>query len=95
MAKERAHLIIRGRVQGVFYRSSAQEKAIELELTGWIRNRADKTVEIVAEGERKNLDVLIKWCYSGPQDAFVTGADVNWESYTGEFKEFLVKYRER
>jgi acylphosphatase len=95
MAKGRVHLVIRGRVQGVFYRASAQEKATELKLTGWVRNRPDKTVEIVAEGEREDIDALIEWCYVGPQDAYVTGADVNWEPYTGEFREFSVKYRER
>lgn len=95
MAKGRVHLVIRGRVQGVFYRASAHEKAIELELTGWVRNSADKTVEIVAEGERENLDALIEWCNVGPPDAYVTDVDVNWEPYIGEFREFLVKYRER
>lgn len=94
MAKGRVHLVIRGRVQGVFYRASAQEKATELELTGWVRNRADNTVEIVAEGEREDLDALIEWCYVGPPDAYVTGADINWEQYTGEFREFSVKYRD-
>lgn len=95
MAKGRVHLVIRGKVQGVFYRASAREKATELELTGWVRNRADSTVEIVAEGERESLDALIKWCYVGPPDAYVTGADVDWEQYTGEFSGFLVKYRDR
>jgi acylphosphatase len=95
MAKGRVHLVIRGRVQGVFYRASAHEKAIELELTGWVRNRADKTVEIVAEGERENLEALIEWCHMGPPDAYVTGVDINWEPYIGEFGEFFIKYRER
>lgn len=93
MAKERVHLVIRGKVQGVFYRAWARERATEFELTGWVRNRADKTVEIVSEGERKNLDAFIEWCNLGPPDAYVTGSDVNWEPYTGEFTEFLVKYR--
>jgi acylphosphatase len=95
MAKERVHLVIHGRVQGVFYRASAREKAMELGLTGWVKNRVDKTVEIVAEGERKKLDALIEWCYVGPPDAYVSDVDVNWGFYTGEFREFSVKYRER
>lgn len=48
------HLVIHGRVQGVFYRASAQKKATELGLMGWVKNRIDKTVELVAEGERQN-----------------------------------------
>ncbi|HEY7535862.1 MAG TPA: acylphosphatase [Thermodesulfobacteriota bacterium] len=94
MDKERVNVIIRGRVQGVFYRASAKEKAIELELTGWVKNRGDKTVEIVAEGQRKKLDELVEWCTMGPPDAYVTDVEVKWESYTGEFIEFSVKYRE-
>lgn len=92
MAKRRVHLVIHGRVQGVFYRASAQEKATELELTGWVRNREDKTVEIVAEGEKENLKALIEWCYIGPPDACVTGVDIEWEPYTGEFRDFIIKY---
>ncbi len=95
MPKERVHLIIHGRVQGVFYRASAREKAMELGLTGWVKNRVDGTVEILAEGERKRLDALIEWCYMGPPDAYVADVEVKWESYTGEFGGFSIKYRER
>ncbi len=93
MAKERVHLVIHGRVQGVFYRASAQKKAMELGLMGWVKNRVDKTVELVAEGEREKLDALIKWCYIGPTDAYVVNIDLKREIYTGEYIEFLVKYR--
>jgi acylphosphatase len=95
MAKGRVHLVIHGKVQGVFYRASAQEKAKELGLTGWVRNRPDKTVEIVAEGDEENLNALIEWSYTGPPDACVTYVDISWEPYTGEFRDFLIKYGER
>ncbi|HLE24365.1 MAG TPA: acylphosphatase [Thermodesulfobacteriota bacterium] len=94
MGKERVTAIIHGRVHGVFYRASAREKAIELGLTGWVRNRLDKTVEVVAEGDKKQLDNLIEWCRVGPPDAYVTEVEVKWEPYNGEFKGFSVKYRE-
>ncbi len=94
MSKERVNVIIRGRVHGVFYRASAREKARELGLTGWVKNRVDKTVEVVAEGERRKLEDLVEWCYVGPPDAYITDVEVKWESYTGEFREFSVKYRE-
>jgi acylphosphatase len=94
MGKERVSVIIHGRVQGVFYRAYAREKAVELGLSGWVKNRIDKTVEVVAEGERKKLEDLVKWCNMGPPDAYVTDVEVKWGSYTGEFRGFSVKYRE-
>lgn len=95
MGKERVHLVVRGRVQGVFYRATTQKKAIELGLTGWVRNRADGAVEVVAEGDREKLEKLIEWCRVGPERAQVGNVDIDWESYTGEFQEFTIKYRER
>ena len=62
----RIRLIIRGRVQGVWYRGSAQEIARELGLTGWVRNLKDGSVELVAEGEVSALDALKEWCREGP-----------------------------
>ena len=56
MDNKRVRLLIHGRVQGVFFRASAQQKAVELELSGWVRNNSDGSVEILAEGEGVNLD---------------------------------------
>ena len=67
----RVRLIIRGRVQGVWYRGSAQEIARELDLTGWVRNLGDGSVELVAEGERSALEALKAWCREGPPMARV------------------------
>ena len=58
MSKSRIHIVIHGRVQGVFYRYNAQKKAKKFGLTGWVRNNPDKTVEIVAEGEKFKLKQL-------------------------------------
>jgi len=92
MGKERVHVVVRGRVQGVFYRASTQEKAIELGLTGWVKNRADGAVEVVAEGDREELNELVEWCRVGPKHAYVTDVETNWEPYIGEFREFTIKY---
>lgn len=90
---ERVHITIDGRVQGVFFRASTQEKATELRLTGWVRNRDGGTVEVVAEGGKDKLDELVKWCHIGPPGARVTRVEVRCETYIGEFKEFSIKYR--
>ncbi len=75
MSIEAVHIVVRGRVQGVYYRASARDCALELKLAGWIRNCPDGTVEIHAEGDRQNLDKFIAWCEKGPPAAGVTGLD--------------------
>ena len=95
MSKERVHAIIHGRVQGVFFRASTQEKAIELGLTGWVRNIADGKVELLAEGEKEKLEKLIDWCRIGPKHAQVTDVETRWEPYAGQYKEFTINYRDR
>jgi acylphosphatase len=62
---------IEGRVQGVFYRQSAQEKALGLDIKGTVRNCDDDTVEIVATGTTEQLDKFVEWCWRGPSKAKV------------------------
>ena len=69
---ERLHLIVHGRVQGVFYRKSLLDKALQLTLKGWVRNLPNGDVETVAEGEKPNLEQLILWCRKGPSGARVS-----------------------
>lgn len=92
MEEVRAHLIISGLVQGVFYRASARSVAGKLGLKGWVRNRYDGTVEAVAEGTRDNVQKFIDWCHQGPPGARVTHVQVEWSDATGEFKDFSVRY---
>lgn len=65
-------LIIKGKVQGVFYRASAKEKAEDLGLTGWVKNTPEGYVEIMATGEMDVLERFITWCKKGPSRAIVT-----------------------
>lgn len=90
--KVRAHVYISGRVQGVFFRSSAEEKALELGIKGWVRNLRDGRVEAVLEGEKEKVEEMLRWCHEGPQYARVTNVEVKWEEYEGEFKSFGVAY---
>jgi acylphosphatase len=87
----RLHLIIHGRVQGIFFRGSALERARELALTGWVRNRFDGAVEVVAEGDAPALDQLRTWCAKGPPGAVIRKIDVIDEEATGEFSAFGVR----
>lgn len=90
--KECAHIIVTGRVQGVFYRATAEETALGLGLTGWVRNCGDGSVEIQAEGNRAALEELIKWCHEGPPLAHVINVSVDWQPATGQFSTFETTY---
>ncbi len=88
----RAHLRIYGRVQGVFFRSSMRGRAAKLELTGWVRNLPDGSVEAVVEGPKDKVDELIRWAHRGPPLARVDKVDVKWERATREFDDFSIVY---
>lgn len=90
--KARAHVYISGRVQGVLFRSSTEEKAFELGIKGWVRNLRDGRVEAVFEGEKEKVDEMLGWCHVGPPHARVTNVEAAWENYTGEFRSFNVRY---
>lgn len=67
---------VQGRVQGVFFRASARQKAQTLQLTGWIRNRGDGSVEGLACGDAATLDAFGEWLWKGPAEARVTQAEM-------------------
>lgn len=71
MALKQLHLIVRGRVQGVYFRASTQREARRLGLGGWVKNRADGSVEILAEGEEVSIRELFGWAQKGPTAARV------------------------
>ena len=88
----RAHARISGKVQGVFFRSNTKDKAVELGLTGWVKNLPDGSVEAVFEGDKERVDEMIGWCRKGPRFAQVSGVEVEFEKSAGEFTRFEVKY---
>lgn len=90
--KERAHLIIKGMVQGVFYRAFTQEVANGHNLRGWVKNLPDGSVEAVFEGERADIEEAVKECRKGPSSSYVTGIDLSWEPYSGEFSSFYIRH---
>ncbi len=90
MDKKRAHLIICGKVQGVFFRASTKDKAIELGLKGFVRNKPDETVEVIAEGTEKQIQELVTWCHEGPDHSIVELVKLDCQPYIGEFEEFTI-----
>lgn len=86
----RAHVSISGWVQGVFFRSSTRDKARSLDVTGWVRNLYDGTVEVLIEGDADAVSRLIAWCHHGPPGARVAEVEVEWGEYSGKFDTFFI-----
>jgi acylphosphatase len=87
----RLHANIYGRVQGVSFRYFVTEQAQGLELTGWVRNRWEGSVEVVAEGPRPSLENLLGALRIGPPAARVDNIEVEWLPGSGEFISFWVR----
>ncbi len=88
----RLHAVVHGYVQGVNFRTTTQREAARRSLTGWVRNRWDGTVETVAEGPRDALEAFERFLHRGPAAASVEQVDVRYESATGEFSGFNIRY---
>jgi acylphosphatase len=89
--KVRAHVLISGRVQGVFFRVETRYEAMKRNVSGWVRNTSGGRVEAIFEGERGDVEQLIDFCRRGPTSAQVAKIDVQWEEYSGEFKDFKIR----
>jgi acylphosphatase len=92
MDDTRAHLIIEGRVQGVFFRDTTRREAVGLGLRGWVKNRFDGSVEVIAEGPKDKVEDLVQWCRHGPPAARVTEINRIDEEFTGEFDAFRIVF---
>jgi acylphosphatase len=87
----RVHVFVSGKVQGVFFRSSTKNMAEKLGLYGWVRNLADGRLEAIFEGNKEAVEKMVVWCRKGPESARVTGIEIIWEEFKGEFKDFLLR----
>ena len=92
LAQHRLEALVHGRVQGVSFRFYTQRRAAQLGLTGYVRNRWDGTVEVVAEGPRAELENLLAFLRVGPRSAQVTEVNTRWPAPTNEFDRFEVRY---
>ncbi len=86
----RLHAWIDGHVQGVGFRAFVYEIALSQELTGWVRNTHEGLVEVLAEGPRENLDILLAYLRRGPRGAFVSEVREEWGPALGEYDSFRV-----
>jgi acylphosphatase len=90
--KVRAHVIIVGRVQGVFFRLETQRAAGRYKVSGWVRNKRDGTVEALFEGEKAGVDEILEWCKQGSPGSVVERISLEWGKYTGEYPGFEITY---
>jgi acylphosphatase len=88
----RLQAIVHGRVQGVNFRYYTRRRASDLGLTGYVQNLWDRTVEVVAEGRRADVEALLAFVRVGPRAAAVTQVETRWPAPTGEFDRFEVRF---
>ncbi|MCL5256647.1 MAG: acylphosphatase [Chloroflexi bacterium] len=84
------HIWVSGRVQGVFYRDSIRHEAIKHGIKGWVKNLPDGKVEAVLEGQRQALEEVARWAWHGPPTAVVREVKLEWEAYSGQYRNFSV-----
>lgn len=92
MAKQRVHLFIKGKVQGVFFRQAMKVAAKKNKVSGWVKNLKDGRVEAVIEGDDLNVSNMVEWCHAGPANARVEDIEIRNEKLKNEFTKFEVLY---
>lgn len=90
--KVQIKIIVKGIVQGVFYRARTRETAIALGICGWVKNMPDKTVHALLQGEPDAISQMIAWCKKGPQGSRVDHVQCENQDITSEYKTFEIRY---
>ena len=91
-AKKRLHVTWSGRVQGVGFRYTAEAAALELAVSGWVRNLPDGRVETVVEGSEKLLKSFLEKVAAGPMRPYIRETHIGWSEATGEFQDFRIRF---
>ena len=92
MDKTGLHCFVSGRVQGVFFRSCTKEKAIELGLTGWVKNLTDGRVEAMIYGEKDKISIIKEWLQQGPNASKVEKINTSKEQFDPSYTSFKIVY---
>ena len=92
MKQQRVHILISGKVQGVFFRQALKVVAKKNNVMGWVRNLTDKRVEATLEGYNKSVNLVIEWAKIGPANSRVNNIEINNEEFKNEFSMFEVLY---
>ena len=89
---KRLHIIVEGRVQGVYFRSFTRDQAVKLDLTGWVRNRPDGSVEALVEGDKASVEKMEQWFYQGSPHSRVDMVHTTEEPPVGDNTSFEIQY---
>jgi acylphosphatase len=89
---KRLHVIVEGRVQGVFFRAYTRDEAVRLGLSGWVRNRPNGSVEALVEGEKGAVEKMVQWFYLGSPNSVVEKVHLTEESPVGDSGTFEIHY---
>ena len=92
MVKQRTHILVTGKVQGVFFRQATKVIAIKNNVNGWVKNLENSQVEILLEGEEKDVNLVVDWCRHGPANSRVDKIEINQQIFVGELLNFEVLY---
>ncbi len=90
--KKRLHVLVHGKVQGVNFRWVTYEKALQLDLVGWIKNTPDRKVEAIFEGEKEDLEEMLKFVKAGPPASRVRTVEEEFSKSLNEFRDFVIDY---
>lgn len=85
-------LIVRGKVQGVYFRFNMRQVAMKNSVVGWVRNLPDGNVEALLEGNKEDVNQVVQWSKIGPENARVDEVKMDYGEYTGKYKDFIIRY---
>jgi acylphosphatase len=86
------HILIKGRVQGVFFRKNTKQVAEQLNITGWVKNTDEGNVEILAQSDKNALEQFIKWCWQGSPKADVEEVEIEDAVLDPDIKRFSIEF---
>ena len=92
MVKQCVHILVTGKVQGVFFRQATKVIAIKNNVTGWVKNLENTKVEILLEGDDQNVNSVVDWCLNGPANSRVDEIKIDQQEFSGQYSNFEVRY---